>query len=117
MRLLKAVCWLLAVGSLPYLLASSYEMFVLTPRHGPQMLFFSAVHGWSAWQVAVLLASWLICYAGLAVSAAVVLAALLGKLAGHPRFIRSMRVVFVILATHLVLSLSYAHWSTWLFGR
>jgi hypothetical protein len=116
-HLLKLSSIFLAIASLPYLLASSYEMFVLTPRHGPQMIFFSAVHSWPGWLVAVLFTSWLLYYALLAVSAVITLFTSLGKFKTYPRFVRSMQAAFCILAVHLALVLLYGCWSDALFGR
>jgi hypothetical protein len=37
---------------------SSYEMFVLTPRYGPQMIFFSLLHTWPSKAITLFFYSW-----------------------------------------------------------
>jgi len=57
----KRLGLVLAGGSVLFLVRSSYELFVLTPRYGPQMIFFSLFHTWPAPAVLAFLVSWL-CY-------------------------------------------------------
>jgi hypothetical protein len=48
----------LLIASSLYMARSSFEMFVLTPRFGPQMLFFSLLHMWPYPLALLFIASW-----------------------------------------------------------
>ena len=49
---------MLFLASSLFLARSSYEMFVLTPLYGPQMIFFSLLHTWPSKAITLFLYSW-----------------------------------------------------------
>ena len=56
------IAFILLAGSLPFLVRSSYEMFVLTPQYGPQMIFYSLFHTWPHYAVMAFIYSWYVYY-------------------------------------------------------
>ena len=49
---------LLFLASSFFLVRSSYEMFVLTPLYGPQMVFYTLMHTWPERSVKLFFMSW-----------------------------------------------------------
>ena len=112
MRIATRAGWVALLLASPFLVRSSYEMFVLTPMYGPQMLFFSAAHSFSQ-------PAWL----GLVLSAGAYLASLLmgGTIAllslrrdstvSHAQAIALRSTT--VLALHFIALFSYESWSRW----
>jgi hypothetical protein len=110
-----------------FILRSSYEMFILTPSYGSQMVFFSLMHTWSSPAVIAFFLSWFAYYAfvlyvlvSLASNFAVhhgVSSRVIHWLAG-PRDQSWSRLVYLsasLVLLHLTAMVTYGYWSSALF--
>jgi hypothetical protein len=142
------VIWIeavLLIASSLFLARSSYEMFFLTPRYGPQMIFFSLIHTWPEKAVYTFFASWyayepFVCFAVFfalirltvqvwhsrrrtpatdlgRLESAGFLSRLTGWLAGPPGRVWSILIygVAVLAAAHFAAAMTYDSWSSVLF--
>jgi hypothetical protein len=101
--------WLcLVVGSVPFLLDSVYEAYVLTPMRGPQMLGFVVAHTWLGlfvWPSALIYAI------SLLYSAALLLVLMLRSKATPDRFKSVLAIYLTVSAVHCGLLSTYNQWS------
>lgn len=114
--MLKVISQVLVVASGLFFLESAFEMYILTPLQGPQMLFFSVAH------IAPLLLLPILFVSGLAFICLMVFAAALqvgrfkswlGVAQGYRRV---MLIILCVQAIHIILLLAYDHWAFALFA-
>jgi len=113
---------LLSLSAL-FLLRSSYELFVLTPLRGPQMVFFSLLHTWSAPAVIAFFLSWLAYYALVLYALVALVARLAVSRTVSSRFVQWLGgppgsswsiAVYVgtsLVLIHLLAMITYENWS------
>jgi hypothetical protein len=108
----KLFLWL-AAGAALFTLRAAFEMFVLTPRFGPQMLFFSLIHVWPLGRIILFGLS------GLAYALLVPLTLwqLVVAVVQKPRRARWDTLLAVALALHVAALASYGVWAPALFTR
>jgi len=108
MRLVTKNWLCFVVGSVPFLLDSAYEAYVLTPMHGPQMLGFVVAHTWLG---LIVWPSALIYAISLVYSAALLPVLMLRSKATPDRFKLVLAIYLAISAVHCSLLSTYNHWS------
>ena len=114
--MLKVIRQVLVALSGWFFLESAFEMYILTPLHGPQMLFFSLAH------IAPLLLLPILFVSGLAFICLMVFAAALqvGRFnsgLGEGQRVRNvMLIILCVQAVHIGLLLTYDHWAIALFA-
>ena len=125
------LAWFMA--SSLFLVRSSWEMFVLTPRHWPQMIFFSLLHTWPEAAVMSFIASWFTYYAFVAFAILLAIvrvvateagvhgpwsSRVIARLAGPRGRMRSVIIyaLAVLAAVHFAVAMTYEHWAAALFG-
>ena len=102
---------ILIAASLPFFLETSFEMYLLTPLHGQQMLFFSVAH------IAPLAFLLILGLSGLAFGclALFALATLILNFAGvintGKGYARAMLIILSVQAVHTILFLTYDLWA------
>ena len=115
-RVLRVVGVGLLVASLFFLWQSSYESFYLTAAHGPQMLFFSAVHTWPGWLISLFFASWFAYYGFFLFAVVVSCLGFLAAFQPHATFIKVVRLALLFVGLHFAVFHTYDFWSGPLFG-
>jgi hypothetical protein len=105
----------LIAASLPFFLGTAFEMYVLTPAQGPQMLFYSLAHTFPP----LLLVVWLsgiafVCLAVFAVS--VLVSKMVGVLHADRRYVTMMLLILLVQAAHAALLLTYDRWAAAVFS-
>jgi len=103
------IVWIcLAIGSVPFLIDSAYEAYVLTAMRGPQMLFFVVSHTSLA---LIVWPSALIYAASLVYAAVMLLVVMLRSKAPPGRFKLGLGLYLAISTLHCGLLSTYDQWS------
>ncbi len=101
--------------SLPFLLETALEIYILTAVYGSQMLFFSVAHGALGPVLTILWSVGAVAYAILLLTIACQLVLIRYKrLAVLSEFPRLTKYLAVILPVHAVALASYEQWSSYL---
>jgi hypothetical protein len=114
-REMQSIRKFLIAASLPFFLDTAFEMYLLTPAQGPQMLFFSLAHIAPVLLLLVSLSG--IAFACLMVFALVIVVLnLVGVLNTESGYARMMLIILLVQAAHTALFLTYDRWSAALSG-
>lgn len=107
---------ILVAASSVFFLETSFEMYVLTLRRGPQMLFYPLAHGSSLLPPLLVALSGVafICLAAFAL--VVVISGLAGKARSSGRYPRFLLIVLCVQVIHTALIVTYDRWASALFA-
>jgi len=112
---LKIIGAALFLASIFFFWRSSYELFYLTAIYGRQNLFFSLMHIGPMWRIEMLFVSQYAYLAFALYSAVVSLLGFWSAFREHARFIKIVRIAFIVFGCHYLALITYSRWVSFLF--